>query len=291
MTLPSYPRVLAGITTRNRAAVLPKALDSLLAQSYPNLLVGVVDDASTDSTPQLAAKYPQVQWHRHEQVLGYMGSRNELMTGTEAEFYVSLDDDAWFLQGDEIALAVAEFLRSPDLGAVAYDILSPDRTQPSGRTPPRSTAMFIGCGHMLRLSAVRAAGCYAPTPGAYGGEEKDLSLRLMDLGYRLSLLPGVQVWHDKVWTGRDWYPLHRSGVCNELYLTLRRCPLPDLLLVLPLKIASFGWYWIRAPRFLRAGLAGLAQFLRYCPQALEGRAPVRRETFWRFTRAGRGSPT
>ena len=57
--------------------------------------------------------------------------------------------------------------------------------------------MFIGCGHVVRLAAVHAVGVYEPAPGSYGGEEKDLSLRLMDAGYAILSLPGVHVWHEK----------------------------------------------------------------------------------------------
>jgi GT2 family glycosyltransferase len=199
---------------------------------------------------------------------------------------VSLDDDAWFLRGDEIAVAVSRMEADVRVAAIAFDILSPDRPEPVERRAPRAHAMFIGCGHLLRLSAVREAGYYAPTPGTYGSEEKDLSLRLADLGYRIELLPGLHVWHDKAWSGRDWFPLHRSGVCNELVMTLRRCPAPDLLLVLPLKLASYARFWIRKPAYLRAGLAGLFDFLGHARYALRTRRPVKRRTFWRMSRAG-----
>jgi len=142
---------------------------------------------------------------------------------------------------------------------------------------------------LLRLAAVREAGYYAPTPGTYGSEEKDLSLRLADLGYRIELMPGVHVWHDKAWTGRNWFPLHRSGVCNELVMTLRRCPLPDLLLVLPLKLVSYLWFWVRRPSYLGAGLVGVLDFLRHSLYALKTRGPVKRSTFWRMSRGGGGA--
>lgn len=277
-------RVLAGITTRNRAHILPKALDSLRATAWPGLAIAVLDDASEDGTPALRTRYPEVRWIRHEQPAGIIESRNELMRGAEADYFLCLDDDAWFLRGDELASAIAHLEANPTAAAVAFDILSPDRPGPVARGAARPTAMFIGCGHVLRLSAVHAAGYYAAAPGLYGSEEKDLCLRLADLGYRVDLLPGVHVWHDKAWSGRDWFPLHRSGVCNELVMTLRRCPLPDLLAVLPLKLASFAGYWLRQPAYLRAGLAGTSDFLHHFGPVWRTRRPVRRATFWRFSR-------
>lgn len=284
----SAPVVLVGITTRNRAAILPKAIRSALAQSYPAVRVAVLDDGSTDATPALRAEFPSVLWIRHETSRGIIESRNRLMRETDATYYLSLDDDAWFMRDDEIALAVTRLEADPSIGAIAYDILSPDRATPVERGAGREVAMFIGCGHVLRLAAVRAAGYYASSPGTYGSEEKDLSLRLADLGHRIELLPGVHVWHDKAWQDRDYYPIHRSGVCNELIMTLRRCPLPDLLMVLPLKLVSYAWFWIRRPSFLRAGIAGVGAALRHSAAAWRSRAPVRRETFWRMS-AGKGS--
>jgi GT2 family glycosyltransferase len=280
----SQPRVVAGITTRNRAQVLPKALDSLRATRWPGLAVCVLDDASTDETGALQARYPEVRWIRHEQAAGIIASRNELMRAADADYFLCLDDDAWFLRGDELGLAIAHLEANPQVAAIAFDILSPDRPMPVERATPRPTAMFIGCGHVLRLSAVREAGYYAATPGMYGSEEKDLCLRLADLGREVHLLPGVHVWHDKAWSGRDWFPLHRSGVCNELVMTVRRCPLPDLLLVLPLKFASYAGYWMRNPAYFRAGIAGSGDFLRHLPMAWRSRRPVQRATLRRFRR-------
>lgn len=283
-TIAQKPLVAVGITTRNRATFLPKAIASALAQTYPNLEILVLDDGSSDDTPALMTRFPMAIWRRHDQPRGIIESRNELMRETKAAYYVSLDDDAWFLQNDEISLAVAYAEQNPNVAAVAFDILSPDRHATADRTSPQPAAVFIGCGHMLNLSAVRKAGFYASAPGSYGAEEKDLSLRFADLGLRIVFMPGVHVWHDKAWNDRDWYPLHRSGVCNELYMTVRRCPLPDIAVVLPYKVASFFRYWIRKPRYARAGLAGLFSFFCNLPQAIIYRAPVRRRIFWQMMR-------
>lgn len=280
----SAPGVHAGITTRNRAHLLPKTLDSLRAVLRPGLSVTVLDDASTDATPALRVRYPEFHWIRHEHPAGIIESRNELMRAANADYFLCLDDDAWFLRGDELALALARLEADPTVAGIAFDILSPDRPDPVPRGEPRRVSMYIGCGHVLRLSAVEQAGFYAPAPGIYGSEEKDLCLRLADLGFTIERLPGVHVWHEKAWADRDNRPLHRSGVCNELVMTLRRCPLPDLLAVLPGKIVSYGLFWLRQPFYARAGLRGVVDFIRTIPSAWRTRRPVTRATYWRFHR-------
>ncbi|HYC72273.1 MAG TPA: glycosyltransferase [Opitutaceae bacterium] len=281
---PPQPRIVAGITTRNRAPILPRALDSLRAAGRDGLRIVVLDDGSTDGTSALAARYPEFEWRRHETARGIIESRNELMREADAKYFLCLDDDAWFVRGDELALAIARLEADPRIAAIAFDILSPDRPAESPRGRPRPTTMYIGCGHVLRLSAVREAGFYAATPGVYGSEEKDLCLRLADRGYRVELLPGVHVWHEKAWSGRDNRPLHRSGVCNELVMTVRRCPLPALLAVLPAKLFSYLGFWIRRPHYFAAGVAGVLDAVRHGPMAWRTRHPVRVATFWRFTR-------
>src|ERR1043166_4086747 len=98
--------ILVGIVTRDPADILPKATASARAQTAVKVQVAVIDDGSADATAGLAAKFPQVRWTRRGISLGYMIARNELMATPDFDYFVSLDDDAWFLQGDEIAMAV-----------------------------------------------------------------------------------------------------------------------------------------------------------------------------------------
>lgn len=240
-----------------------------------------MDDASSDSTPSLRYSYPEVEWVRNDSPCGLRENRNQMMQYPAVDYYVSLDDDAWFLQTDEIGLAVARMEADSNIGAIAFDVLSPDEPDLRERKVARQAFTFIGCGHILRVSAAREAGWYEASPGPYGAEEKDLCIRLMDLGYRVELLPGVHVWHDKEWTGRDWYPLHKSGVCNDLVMAGRRCPFPDLMVVIPYKILNHLRFGLRNKHLLRAGLSGLLMFFRNIPAIFRSRSPVRRAVFWR----------
>ena len=280
-------RVLVGISTFNRADILPKAIQSALAQSYPALKVGVVDDGSTDDTPAVAQRFPQVEWTRWNPNRGYVAARNHLMLGAEADYYVSLDDDAWFLRGDEIALAVDILDKDPAIAAVAYDILSPDRPEAAQRGPQVPTAIFIGCGHVLRLDVVRRLKGYVSFPGYYGGEEKDLCLRLLDAGYQVVRLPGVHVWHEKTQTARDLRAQHRSGVCNDLTIALRRTPLAALPLTMGWKLLRHFQFAVKA-RLLATYWEAVRTFLVFLPAIWRSRQPVRLRTLLLSARLNRG---
>lgn len=279
-------RILIGIVTRNRAKILPKALASALSQSAGGVEVAVIDDASNDDTARLQDAFLQVDWTFRVAPQGYMSARNQFMGREGFDYFVSLDDDAWFLQGDELDIALAHFDRDPSIAAIAFDILSPDRPQPRPRSPAQLAATFIGCGHMLRLSAIRAVGDYAPTPGGYGGEEKDLCLRLIDAGRKITLLPGVHVWHDKTMVARDIASQHRSGVCNDLAMAIRRAPLALLPAIVPIKLfrhLSFSW---RAG-LMKPCLSGLMLLAGSLPLVWRWRNPVRLSTLRAYSAMSR----
>jgi len=278
--------VVLGIVTRNRAVLLAKAIQSVFEQDMPGLQVAVIDDGSTDATPDLKAQFPNIRWTRYEQTRGLIAARNQLMRSASEDYFVSLDDDAWFLRGDEISTAVRHLEKNKQVAAIAFDILSPDRPQSIERKNPEPAAMFTGCGHVLRLTSAREVGFYELPPGEYGGEEKDLCLRLMDAGYRIDRLPGVHVWHDKTMLERHTPDQHRSGVCNDLVMALRRTPLlllPAALLAKVLRHLTFS---------LRNGLTkpffgGLWLFLRSSRAVWSRRRSVQMATLRKFIELSR----
>lgn len=278
--------VLVGIVTRDRASLLMRSIRSALEQTAPRISVCTVDDGSRDETWELRTAFPEVRFVRWAESRGYLEARNFMMNGAAARYFVSLDDDSWFVAGDEVQVAIDHLDANPTVAAVAFDILSPDSSQPRERTPPRPTHMFIGCGHVLRLAAVQAAGSYVENPGFYGGEEKDLCIRLLDIGWEIHLLPGVHVWHEKTVMARDLAAQHRSGVCNDLAFALRRCPMPSLLWVFPMKVLSHLRFAFLHQR-VRPCLRGIADSLGSIARIWQGRSPVRAKTFARFLQRSR----
>lgn len=280
-------KVLVGIITRNRASLLPKAIRSALEQDYPNKEVVVLDIASTDDTPKLRDHFPQVKWIRSEARLGIPESRNLLMENTDAEFFFSLDDDAWFLQRDEIGIGIELMQTARNVAVAAYDIILPGDQAKIVRTAPHPTHLFIGCGHLLRLSAIRAVGYYARNPAVYGGsEETDLCLRLMAAGHEIMFLPGAHVWHERSDVGRDIFDQHRSNVCNDLVCATRRCPMPLLIAVLPGKVLNHFRFSIAKRRF-SSFAAGIWLFIRALPDVLRTRDPISQKVFREFLRRSR----
>jgi GT2 family glycosyltransferase len=273
--------------TRDRAEIVSKSILSALSQQDCSVRVAVIDDGSADATSELSKQFPSVAWERWSRSRGYLAARNHLMESASEDYFVSLDDDAWFLEGDEIAMAIRAMGEDPKVGAVAFDILSPDRPNSVPRDKPRPAAPYFGCGHVLRLSAVRAVGLYEESPGGYGGEEKDYCLRMMDVGYKTIQLPGVHVWHHKTPLARELSAQYRSGVSNDLALTFRRTPLVALPLALPLKfLQHFGFALRRG--WLGPCFAGFRLFFVYFPKLLRSRRAVKIGTLLAYMRLSRG---
>ncbi len=274
-------KVLIGITTRNRSAILPKAIESALAQTYAAKEVAVFDDGSTDETPSLRQSFPQVKWYESTEHIGLINARNKLMQETDADYYLSLDDDAWFIAGDEIEQGIRLMEAHPDTAAIAFDILSPDRAAPNPRQAPYQTHLFIGCGHILRLSAVKEIGYYSSSHGFYGCEEKDLSIRLLDKGYKITFLPGVHVWHDKTVLARNAEAQHQSGVFNDLVFTFRRTPTLLLPAILTYRIVTH-LQFARKRQLMKPCLGGISSFFSAIPKIYTTVQPVGMKAFFEF---------
>src|SRR5581483_9754891 len=90
-------RVSVLIPTYNRAALLPQAIASVLAQTYRDLDVLVIDDGSTDETPELLKAFadPRLRYLRLEH-RGVSAALDAGWRAVESEYVARLDsDDVW----------------------------------------------------------------------------------------------------------------------------------------------------------------------------------------------------
>lgn len=90
------PLVSAIVTTHNRKELLPRALDSVAVQTYPQVELVVVDDGSEEPMESVAAKYKEVlsvQYLRNDQPRGACRARNQGIEAASGQFVAGLDDD------------------------------------------------------------------------------------------------------------------------------------------------------------------------------------------------------
>ena len=93
-----FPRICAVIPAHNSQATLGRALESVRAQTMPVSQLVVVDDASTDSTSEVARSYQglNVEVVRMDKNVGAAAARNRGVTAANTELVAFLDaDDEW----------------------------------------------------------------------------------------------------------------------------------------------------------------------------------------------------
>ena len=88
-------RVSILIPVYNCAPFIAEAVESLLAQSYQDFEIIVVDDGSTDETAQILRRYPRVQYFSQPHS-GISAARNLALNKARGELIAFLDgDDLW----------------------------------------------------------------------------------------------------------------------------------------------------------------------------------------------------
>jgi glycosyltransferase involved in cell wall biosynthesis len=111
------PLVSCIIPVYNGADYLADAVRSVLAQRWPAIEIVVVDDGSTDRTPDVARSFgTQVRYIRQGNA-GPAVARNNGLAEARGEFIAFLDaDDLW--SGNKLALQASLLLERPELGVV-----------------------------------------------------------------------------------------------------------------------------------------------------------------------------
>lgn len=210
-------RVSIVLPVRNAGATLRRAAASCLAQTFDDLELVIVDDASGDDTPQLISELcrgdARVSGIRLEEHGGVAVAAEAGRRAARGEFVARMDADD-FSRPERIGRQVAYLDGNPDVagcgtgvrlvGAPAADpgrgFGEHVRWLNSLGAPERMAAgRFIDSpianpSSMVRAGALDAAGGHRDTEWA---EDYDLWLRMFDAGLGLANLGEVLVdWHD-----------------------------------------------------------------------------------------------
>ena len=190
----SAPRVSVLMPVRNGARWLAPAIDSVLAQTFADFELLLIDDGSTDRTPDIIADYAardlRVRSIRQD-ALGLVAALNRGIVEARGDLIARLDADD-LAKPERLASQVAAIDTNPRLNLIGSWA---DKIDAEGRpagmlTPPTDpqllrdtlaqTNPFIHSSVMLRTEAVRRAGGYRAAFEA--AEDYDLWLRLSEHG-------------------------------------------------------------------------------------------------------------
>ena len=178
------------VPTYNHAQFLGKALESVLTQDCQDFEIVVVDDGSTDATPQVLASFADKIRIVHQENQGPGAARNLGVKNSTGEYIAFLDsDDFWFPwtlatyaqiikeknRPTLIAGTLVYFHQETEVNGLVLKPLAlenfPDYLAASRR------GLYCGTNRMVvRRAAIIEAGGFAK--GKFNGEDHDLVMRL-----------------------------------------------------------------------------------------------------------------
>lgn len=116
------PRVSVGLPTFNRAGSLKRAIDSVLAQDYPNLELVISDNGSSDRTQAMCQEYAardsRVRYIRQPSNQGALSNFRAVLDAADGHYFMWLGDDDW-LQDSYVTACVKTLVAQPETSLVA----------------------------------------------------------------------------------------------------------------------------------------------------------------------------
>ncbi len=200
------PRVSVVIPTFNRAGSLARLLEALDTSAAPEggLEVVIVDDGSSDDTSRVAARFGARVLQQTN--AGAAAARDRGWRAARGEIIVFIDDDC-VPAPDAIATLTATLAdtAADAVGAgmrpVSTDGLIPQFAELEGLVDHGIASdghirWLVTAGLAVRREALDKVGGFdLGFPGA-AGEDVDLTLQLMEAGYRLMIEPSAVVYHE-----------------------------------------------------------------------------------------------
>jgi glycosyltransferase involved in cell wall biosynthesis len=284
------PSVVACMPTYRCEGFVEATLQSLAAQTYPNLRVIVADDASPDASFELCRRFaegrPQFAVHRQPRNLGWIGNANWLLERAGADYvFFAFHDDP--LEPGYVQALVEALERSPEAVLAFSDAVVDFRGANESWVRSMSYTDLDGLGSArarLAVLAQRAGLWWLPNRGLFrksaalrvGGMRRHLAgefcadwpwllhLSLLGAFVRVPQALVRKVWRDeglsKSWR---WSAHRRIAVTLACLGEILRADLPRAERAR--LAADFSGYWSR--RWLSSFFRRLGQCVRARPHA------------------------
>jgi len=212
------PRVALIVINWNGGAYLEECLSSLLKLSYPKFSVTVVDNASTDGSPdRVQHRFPQVELVRSPYNLGFGGGANLVLRACQADIAVVLNTDI-SVPADWLTHLVVPMMDDPAIGIAGSKMYYPGgriiqhaggyitgpqawpghyglNDEDAGQLDTlRDVDYVIGAALAMKRVVLEQVGLFDEGYFLYY-EDVDLCLRARRAGYRVVYIPGAWLTH------------------------------------------------------------------------------------------------
>jgi GT2 family glycosyltransferase len=201
----SWPRISVVICSYNGSRTVRDTLDALQRVSYPDFEVILVDDGSTDATPEIAAEYG-VRCISTEN-RGLSAARNSGWQAASGEIVAYIDDDAYpdphwlhylaykFMSGDWEGVGGPN-IAPPTDGPIADCVANAPGGPVHVLVSDDEAEHIPGCNMAFRRDALAAIGGFDPRYRT-AGDDVDLCWRLQEKGGRIGFHAGAMNWHHR----------------------------------------------------------------------------------------------
>jgi glycosyltransferase involved in cell wall biosynthesis len=210
------PLVTVITAVYNGERFLGEALQSLFAQDYRPFESIVVDDGSTDATPEVVQAFPEVRYVRQANS-GQAAARNNALALAQGEYVAFLDaDDLW--PPHKLSVQIGYLQANPEVAYVLgrQEIMLDGIDTPAWMTRDSVFGDLDGVplvSAVIRTDVLRELGGF-DTSYRYA-EDRDLFVRVREQGRGIGVVPDIVLYrrfHGSNLTGshRGKHPLLRS---------------------------------------------------------------------------------
>lgn len=210
---PERPAVSVVIPTYNRARLLRRAIQSVLAQTFTDFEILIVDDGSTDDTPAVVEGFDdaRIRYLPQPENAGVSAARNRGLREARGAFIAFLDsDDTWYPH--KLALQVPQMRDLPDDVGLLYcgvenddgrgncSLVTPTHRGDLYRQLLLSNVLHGTSGVMIRRAVVATAGFF--DEGIPAIEDYDYWLRVARF-FKFDFIAEPLIrYHDPQWMER-----------------------------------------------------------------------------------------
>lgn len=266
------------IPTFNRHAQLQSALDHIFnCEPCPSEILIHVDAGDLETPKMLQEKFSgKVRCVCASSNRGPGGGRNVLIEMAQTQWAVTFDDDSWPESPDFFKKLGQLIEANPKAGVLAFPINVRGQKPSQWPSEIQQASSFENCGCAIRREAFLQTDGFLPLRHAYGMEEADVALQLLDKDWKILNVPDMWVYHD---TGMEHHAspqVNAAQITNTALLAFLRYPVSYWLLgvlqtINRVKYAiSVGRYW--------GILKGLWDIPGACWKYRSARKPVKAET-------------
>ena len=150
------PKVTVLMSVYNGEKYLSEAVESILAQTFRDFEFLIIDDGSTDSSPEMLSGYAsrdsRVRIVRNDENVGLTRSLNKGLGLSRGEYIARMDADDVACP-DRLACQVEYLDKKPDIAAVGAGIeIIDEDSQVIGRRLPKDNSVFLKRNLILKNS-------------------------------------------------------------------------------------------------------------------------------------------